>query len=145
VLYTLFGQYLNRTRPVGDLTAQFKIPFGQEAMLEASAGSCFVKVWEIVLQQLIAYVIFLGLTMLQMPLIAISLIFAAIVCIVHYPGLRIFGPVFGGFYFAASTVISFAYPFIVQNPEWGWGVMVFIHTAVYAVWYSYVWRQMKHP
>ena len=143
VAYPFFGYYFDKNKPRGTFVHLFKIPKEQKAMLAVTTSSCFVKVWEILIQQLVAYLVVTGLLLFEFPLWLCAIVFASIVCLVHYPGLRLFGSVFGKFFLWASTIISFFYPFLMQYPEYGWGIMVVIHTTAYVIWYTFVLYKMK--
>jgi hypothetical protein len=56
-LYTVFGIYMKRVRPTGDFTSLFRIPANQHAMLSLDGFGCWAKVWEIIMQQMVAFMI----------------------------------------------------------------------------------------
>lgn len=142
-VYTGFALRLERIRPIGDFQHVFQVPKEYGAMLYVSAQNGWVKVWEILMQQMMAYMIVVGLQMLHLPLVLISGLFALIVWLLHVPGLRLFGPVFGNFFLWASTLVSCLYPFVIQHSAWGWGCMIIIHVSAYILWYTWVWYGMR--
>ena len=141
--YTGFTCWWERTGKGSiDSHKMFGVPPGRDGMMEKNLSHGLVKMAEIVFQQLCALVVIKGIFQFGLGVVATAVMFATVVCIVHLPSWRLFGPWFGRFFLYSSTGLALVYPLIITHYA-GLGIMVAIHAATYIFWFLWLARKAK--
>lgn len=122
-------------KPMKNLYGADTVPTRYLGIVSPKPAGQFPKVIEVVLQDLSAWLIVGGLLTLTNSLSFTIIIFAAIVFILHIPGVWEFGKVYGNYFLILSTALSCIVPlFYLIGPLWFLAVYA-IHLSGYIVMY----------
>lgn len=104
-----------------------------------------VKVTEILLQDIAAWLIIAGLVVFLMPVLT-YLTFTIIVLIMHLPAPRLFGKVFGAYFLVVSVGLSAIVPFLFSLGETGFLLLYSLHLSGYVAMYVLfgTWGKVIH-
>lgn len=113
-----------------------QIPPDFKSMLDLSARGAITKVSEILLQQVSALLIFIGLSSLGVSDVLIAIGFALAVFVLHLPSPKWHGKIMGGYFMVTATLLSPLLVYLVTNFETGIYLSTSLHIVMYMVLYS---------
>lgn len=112
------------------------IPESTRSFLHLSERTAVSKVCEIVLQQVCALSIVLGLESLGLSLVVMGALFMAIVFILHIPAPHWFGRIYGNYFLFASTLFAPFIPYLILSYTSGFYLALSLHIFMYIVLYG---------
>ena len=136
ILYILIIIFLARFwQPMQKLYGSQTVSPGYEGLINPKFYGQVVKVFEIVLQDISAWLIVSGLFMLPLSFIEVAVVFTAIVATLHVPSLWVFGKVYGSYFLILSTGLAFLVPFFYQIGTQGFIYLYALHLGGYVTMY----------
>lgn len=112
------------------------IPESTRSFLHLSEWTAVSKVCEIVLQQVCALVIVLGLQSLGVSLVSMGALFMVVVFILHIPAPHWFGKIYGNYFLFASTLFAPFIPYLILSYTSGFYLALSLHIFMYIVLYG---------
>ena len=116
--------------------------FGADTLPEIDKGIVtphmsgdIIKVIEVFLQDVSAWLSVLGLLYIFHNVYAVVVIFTLVVFLFHLPGVYIFGKVYGTYFLVTSTLLAFIVPLFVQLGTHFFMYVFVIHLCVYLLMY----------
>lgn len=94
-----------------------------------------VKVFEVLLQDMSAWLTVFGLFSIVSDMYTVMILFTSLVFLLHLPGLRIFGKVYGTYFLLSSTLLAFSVPVLFSLDTIGFLVVFSLHLSCYVVMY----------
>ncbi len=122
-------------QPMQKLYGSQTVPPEYVGLINPKPYGQVVKVFEIMLQDISAWLIVGGLFLLPLSFIEVAFVFTVIVAILHIPGLWIFGKVYGAYFLVTSTTLAFLVPFFYHTGTQGFIHLYALHLGGYVTMY----------
>jgi len=107
----------------------------RDEIIRPKLNGDIVKVAEIILQDVAAWLTSIGLFLVFHNLLLVLVTFTAIVFFLHLPGLWIFGKVYGIYFLVTSTLLAFSVPLLLPFGSIGFICLVSLHLTAYILMY----------
>jgi hypothetical protein len=107
------------------------LPGVHKEITQPKIAGDLVKVVEVLLQDMSAWLIVLGLFELFSNLYVVIATFTVLVSCLHLPGLSMFGKVYGSYFLAASTLLAFSVPLLFSLGTIGFLIIFSLHLFSY--------------
>lgn len=136
ISYIVMIQYLVLYwKPMKKLFGSDTVPVVYSGIIAPQLTGQVVKVGEVVLQDVAAWLIVGGLFMLVDSIPTVTSIFTIIVFLLHIPGVWVFGKVYGVYFLVMSTALAFLVPLLYQVDTFGFLYFYALHLAGYVFMY----------
>jgi len=122
-----------------DITTCYKyqeIPNHFKSILCLDARRGFAKVFEILLQQVCALFIIMGLIEIGLSVITTVLLFTGVVFALHITTPKWFGTVYGNYFLWVGTILAPLEVYFILEYSIGFYIASILHMAMYIVMYS---------
>lgn len=122
-------------KPMNSLHAAASVPKPYVGLVKPEFSGQFVKVVELLLQDVAAWLIVTGLFSVFFELDMVVFIFTLIVFLLHIPAPKLFGKVYGTYFLILSTTLAFLVPLLYQYGEVGFTALYLTHISGYILMY----------
>jgi hypothetical protein len=126
-------------KPMQHLCGAETVPLAyRQGLIRPGLTEQLVKVTEIALQDMAAWIIVGGLIIVLNSVSFSMFVFAGIVFVLHIPGLWMFGRVYGMYFLVLSTVVAFIVPWLYQIEGLGFVYLYTMHLSGYVAMYIFM-------
>jgi len=126
-------------KPMQCLYGAETIPLAyREGIIRPGLTEQIVKVTEIALQDMAAWLIVGGLLTISHSILYSMLLFTGIVFALHIPGLWMFGRVYGMYFLVLVTAVAFLVPLLYQVDTLGFLYVYSLHLGGYVAMYIFM-------
>ncbi len=129
-LYLVFLSLWKRLSS-GCLKHSYTVPSAFQEMTKPSVLSGIPKALEVSIQDLAAWLIVGSLLSYFTSVLVVALIFSTVVFLLHLPGVKMFGSVYGSYFLCMSTTFAFAVPLLYQFGYIGFCILFGLHLLCY--------------
>ena len=136
----VFGMLLlaNFWKPMQRLYGAGTVPAAYQEIIHPKLSGQVVKVVEIALQDMSAWLIVGGLFTISHSVFYSMLVFTTIVFLLHIPGLWMFGRVYGTYFLVLVTMVALCVPLLYQASEVGFVYLYALHLCGYIAMYLFM-------
>lgn len=125
-------------KPMRNLYGAETIPNAYQDIIDATFAGQVVKVCEIALQDMAAWLIVGGLLATTHSLVYSMILFTSIVFILHVPGLWMFGQVYGSYFLILVSTVAFLVPLFYRIDRIGFIYLYALHLSGYIALYFFM-------
>ena len=136
--YVVLMSLLQRFNYLTSLFGAETLPEIDRGIIKPQRSGDIVKVIEVFLQDVSAWLTVLGLLYIFQNIYVVVIIFTLVVFLFHLPGIFIFGKVYGTYFLVTSTLLAFVVPLFVQLGTISLLFVFGIHLCMYLLMYVFM-------
>jgi len=147
ILGLIYCSVMSLFRVSGHINKMFgtnTLPLVHSGIAKPTIQGDVVKVIEVLLQGMSAWLTVIGLSLLFGEMYLVILAFSLVVLFLHVPGLFMFRKVYGMYFLLTSTALAFTVPLFLQLGEIGFLYVFGIHLYVYLLMYLFMGKLGKN-